>query len=117
MDEQSMKGINLAFRFILEMIVLVAMFLFGMSLSDELLIGLALGVGLVAVVMTVWGLFVAPKASRRLPDPTRLTVESVVFFIGVLALGFAVSWLLAIMFGLAVLISLTLMFLWGQRGR
>jgi hypothetical protein len=116
MDEQSMKGINLAFRFILEMIVLVAMFLFGMSLSDELLIGLVLGVGLAAVVMTVWGLFVAPKASRRLPDPTRLAVESVVFFIGVLALGFAVSWLLAIMFGLAVLISLTLMFFWGQRG-
>jgi len=112
-----MKGINLAFRFILEMIVLVAMFLFGMSLSDELLIGLILGVGLIAIVMTVWGLFVAPKASRRLSDPTRLAVESVVFFIGVLALGFAVSWLLAIMFGMAVLISLTLMFFWGQRGR
>ena len=65
--------------------------------------------------MATWGLFVAPKASRRLPDPPRLAVELIVWFAAVLALWFAVSWLLAVMFGLAVLISLGLMFYWGQR--
>jgi len=115
MNEQSMKSLNLAFRFILEMLVLVSVFLFAMSLSDELVIGLVLGIVGIVVVMTVWGLFVAPKASRRLPDPTRLAVELVVWFLGVLTMGFAVSWILALMFWLAVMISLVLMFYWGQR--
>ena len=110
-----MRKVNLALRFILEMLVLVAMFLFGMSLSDSLPLQLFVGVGLLLLVMGVWGLFVAPKASRRLPDPNRLAVELVIWFAGVLAFGFAVSWILAILFGLAVLISLGLMFHWGQR--
>ena len=117
MDERSMKNLNLAFRFILELIALAAVFLFGLSLSDELVIGLIAGLVLVIGVLAVWGLFVAPKASRRLSDPTRLAVEVIVWSLAVLALGFAASWLLAAMFGLAVLISLILMFLWGQRGR
>lgn len=116
MNDRSMRGINLAFRFVLEILALVALFLFGMSLTDSLPIGLVLGVGLVAFVMVVWGAYVAPKATRRLADPVRLAVELVIFFGAVLAFGFAVSWLLAILYGLAVIISLALMFNWGQRG-
>ena len=115
MNEQSMKSLNLAFRFILEMLVLVAMVLWGLSMSDSLPIQLILALGLPALVMTVWGLFVAPKAAHRLPDPPRLAVELVVWFLGVLALGLAVSWILAVMFGLALVISLALMLYWGQR--
>ncbi len=116
MNERSMRNLNMAFRFILEILVLVAMLLWGMSLSGEFVIGLVLGIVAVAVVIAVWGLFVAPKAARRLPDPARLALELGIFFIGALAMGFAVSWLLALMFGLAVLISIALMFYWGQRG-
>ena len=28
---------------------------------------------------TLWGLFIAPKAARRAPDPLRLALEAVVF--------------------------------------
>jgi hypothetical protein len=111
-----MRRLNLGFRFILEMLALVALFLFGLSLSDDLPVQLVLAICLPLLAMTVWGLFVAPKASRRLDDPARLAVELVVWFAGVLAFGFAVSWILAILFGLAVFISLVLMFYWGQRG-
>ena len=117
MDEQSMKGLNLAFRFVLEMLVLVAFFLFGWTLPDSLPAQLVLGLGLPAIVVVLWGLFVAPKASRRLDDPTRLAVELVIWFAGALAFGSAVSWILALLFGLAVLLSLVLMFYWGQRGK
>ena len=117
MHEQTMKGLNLGFRFVLEMLVLVALFLFGWSLSDSLPVQLVLGLGLPAIVIVVWGLFVAPKASRRLADPVRLAVELVIWFAGVLAFGFAVSWLLALLFGMAVFVSLVLMFYWGQRGQ
>jgi hypothetical protein len=116
MDERSMRRANLAFRFVLEMIVLVALILWGFAMSDDLLVQLLLAVGSVVIVMAVWGLFVAPKASRRLADPPRLAVEVVIFFIGVLALGLATNWWLAIMFGMAVFINLGLMFYWGQRG-
>lgn len=111
-----MRNLNLGFRFILEMMVLVALFLWGLWMSDDFLIGVVIGIVAIVVVMAVWGLFVAPKASRRLPDPARLAVELAIFFVGVLALGIAVSWILAIMFGLAVMISVALMFYWGQRG-
>jgi hypothetical protein len=117
MDEQAMKGLNLAFRFVLEMLVLVALFLLGWSLSGSLPVQLVLGLGLPAIVMVVWGLFVAPRASRRLDDPVRLAVELVVWFAGALAFGLAVSWILALLFGLAVLLSLVLMLYWGQRGQ
>ncbi len=116
MNEVSMRSLNLAFRFILEMLVLLALFLWGKSMSDTLLIQLLLGVAAPAVVMLVWGLFVAPKASRRLEDPVRLVFEVVIFTLAALAFGLAVSWIVALMFGAAVLISLALMFYFGQRG-
>jgi hypothetical protein len=117
MNEGTMRSLNLVFRFALEMLVLVALFLFGMSASDNLLIALPVALGLVVIVMAIWGLFVAPKASQRLDDPARLGVELGIWFVGVLAFGFAVGLVVAILFGLAVLTSLALMFLLGQRGR
>lgn len=116
MSEARMRSLNLAFRFILEMLALVGLFLFGWTRSDSLLIRIVLGLSVPAAAMVTWGLFVAPKASRRLDDPARLGVELVVWFAGALAYGFAVGWILALLFGLAVLISLVLMFYWGQRG-
>jgi hypothetical protein len=116
MTEPTMRSLNAAFRFILELLVLLALFLFGIGATDELLIGLPVAIVLVAIVVTIWGLFVAPKASHRLDDPARLGVELGVWFVGVLAFGFAVSWIVAVLFGLAVLTSIALMFVLGQRG-
>jgi len=115
-DDRTMRSLNLAFRFVLELLVLVALFLFGLGASSDLLIALPVAIGLVLIVMAIWGLFVAPRASHRLPDPTRLGVELTIFFIGVLAFGLAVSWIVAVLFGLAVLVSLALLFMLGQRG-
>ena len=116
MTEHTMRNLNAAFRFILEMLVLLALFLFGIGASSNLLMGLPVAIVLVVVVMAVWGLFVAPKASYRLDDPARLGVELAIWFVGVLAFGFAVGPIVAILFGLAVLTSLALMFMLGQRG-
>ncbi len=116
MTEGTMRSLNAAFRFVLELLVLLALFLFGVGATDNLLIGLPIAIVLVVIVVAIWGLFVAPKASHRLDDPARLGVELGVWFVGVLAFGFAVGWIVAILFGLAVLTSLALMFLLGQRG-
>jgi hypothetical protein len=112
-----MRSLNLAFRFLLEIVVLVALFLWGMSVSDQLMFQAILGLGAPAIVIVVWALFVAPKASRRLPDPQRLAVEVVVFGAGVLAFLAAGQILLAVLLAAAAGLNLWLMFDWGQRGR
>ena len=58
----------------------------------------------------------APKASRRLPDPRRLAVEILVFGAGVLAFLAAGQLLLAVLLAAAAALNLWLMFDWGQRG-
>lgn len=116
MSERRMRDINLVFRFILEMVVLLGLFLFGVSVSDQLIVKILLGIGLPLIAVAVWGAFVAPKARRRLPDPQRLAVELGVFGSGVLAFALAGNLILSVLLGLAALISLVLMFLWGQRG-
>jgi hypothetical protein len=116
MDERTMRSLNLAFRFVLELTVLVALFMAGMSLSSDLLIGTALGLGLALVAIAIWGLFVAPKASRRLEDPTRVVVELGVFGAGAIAFVVSGNLVLALLLAAAAIISVMLMFLWGQRG-
>ena len=116
MTEATMRNVNAGFRFVLELLVLLALLLFGLGASDNLLIALPVAIVLIVIVVTIWGMFVAPKASHRLDDPARLGVELGVWFVGVLAFGFAVGWIVAILFGLAVLTSLALMFMLGQRG-
>lgn len=111
-----MRSLNLAFRFVLELTVLVALFMAGTSLSDEPLISLGLGVGLPIVAIAVWGLFVAPKARRRLEDPARLVVELGVFGAGAIAFVLSGNLILAVLLAAAAVISVVLMFLWGQRG-
>jgi len=111
-----MRSLNLVFRFVLEMLVLVVLFLLGVSISESLLFQVVLGLGMPAIVILVWGLFVAPKASRRLPDPARLVLEVVVWSLGALGLVLVAGLLPALLFGAAVAINLGLMFYWGQRG-
>jgi hypothetical protein len=114
--EATMRKLNAGFRFILEMLVLLALFLFGLGASDNLLFSLPVAILLVGIVVAIWGLFVAPKAPNRLEDPARLAVELGVWFVGVLAFGFVVGWVAAILLGLAVFTSVALMFVLGQRG-
>jgi hypothetical protein len=116
MSERTMRNLNLLFRFVLELVVLVALFLWGTSVSGEFIVQMVLGLGAPVLALATWGLFVAPRASRRLPDPQRLAVEIVVFGAGVLAFLARGDTLLALLLGAAAAISLGLMFNWGQRG-
>jgi hypothetical protein len=117
MTERSMRELNLAFRFVLEIVVLLALALWGFSASGELIVRLLLGLGAPAIAIAVWATFVSPKAPRRLPDPTRLGLEVVVFGAGVLALILAGHVIPGVLLALAAALSLGLMVYWGQRGR
>ena len=116
MDDRSLRSLNLVFRFILEIVVLVALLLWGFSASDEPVVQLILGLGAPAIAIAVWGTFVAPKATRRLDDPARLGLEIVVFGAGVLAFIASGRLEVGILLAVAAALSLVLMVLWGQRG-
>ena len=68
-----------ALRFLFELLALAAFAIGGWSLtSGPLRIALAIALPVIAAV--VWGLWMAPRSTRRLRDPSRFVVE-VVFFL------------------------------------
>lgn len=111
-----MKGANAAARFLLEVAALASLGYWGFQASDSTPAKVALGLGAPLIGATVWGLLIAPRARRRLPDPTRLVVEPCLFASAAGALAAAGQIEVAIAFAAAVAVSVTLMFVLGQRG-
>ena len=104
-----MKPLNLGLRFVLELCTLVALAVWGFSEN------IVLGVAAPLAAAVVWGLWIAPKATRRLRDPGRLVAELVLFGAAGVALAAADHPLAAAVFLAAVALSELLMLAWGQR--
>jgi uncharacterized protein DUF2568 len=105
-----LKPLNLGLRFVLELCMLVALGIWGFSENFVL----AVAAPLAAAV--VWGLWIAPKATRRLRDPVRLALELLLFGAAGAALAAADHPLAAAVFLAAVALSEVLMLAWRQRG-
>jgi hypothetical protein len=73
-------AVLLTVRFLAELGLLAALAWAGWHLLDSTLGSLLLAVLLPAAAAVVWGLWVAPRAHRRLGDPWRAVVEGVLFF-------------------------------------
>jgi Protein of unknown function (DUF2568) len=104
-----LKPLNLGLRFVLELCMLVAFGVWGFSEN------IVLGIAAPLAAAVVWGLWIAPKASRRLLDPVRLVVELVLFGAAGAALAAADHRLAAAVFLAAVIVSEALMLAWRQR--
>jgi hypothetical protein len=94
------KAANLVLRLLLELAALAAVAVWGAHAGSTTVIRVALAVSAAVAVAAVWGIWVAPRAWRRLTDPARMVVELVVCALAVaglaasgypvLAAGFAV---------------------------
>ena len=104
-----MKPLNLGLRFVLELGMLVALGIWGFSQN------VVLGIAAPLAAAVVWGLWIAPKATRRLRDPARLGLELLLFVVAGAALAVADHLLAAAVFLAAVALSEVLMLAWGQR--
>jgi hypothetical protein len=80
------QSANLAVRFALELCALAALAYWGWHVSDVLVVRLLTALAAAAVGALVWGIWVAPKSKRRLPDPWRLIPEALVFGSAALAM-------------------------------
>ncbi len=80
-----MNQLNLALKFLLELVALAAFGLWGASIADGVA-AVLLAVGLPVVAAALWGAFAAPRARHRLPLPLRTPFELGVFALAALAL-------------------------------
>lgn len=78
--------LNLGLRFGLELCLLAAVAYWGSQVEQGWPLRVAAAAAAPLLVALVWGMFVAPKAWRRLDDPWRLMLEVLLFGVGAAAL-------------------------------
>jgi hypothetical protein len=71
-------------------------------------------VAAVLVVVGLWAAFVAPKASRRLPDPWRFLLELAIFAAATAAFAASVHVLLAVAYAVLAVVSAALVRVWPE---
>jgi len=72
-------AVNLGIRFLLELAMLVALGWVGGEIGSSLVVRVLLAIAFPLIAAVLWGMFIAPKAPRRLTDPAKLLVEIVLF--------------------------------------
>lgn len=72
------------------------------------------GIGSPLLFATIWGIFIAPKASLKLPEPYRFMLEIILFGVTSLALYVVDQITLAIILGMVFVINHTLIIIWKQ---
>ena len=83
----SLKGANLALRFLLELTALAALVYWGLRTGATLLADVLLAIAAPLAFATLWGLLAAPKAPWRLRDPWRMLFEAIAFALAAGALA------------------------------
>jgi hypothetical protein len=102
------KALNLALRFACELAALVAVAWCGWRINP------VLGVVFLLAVAAVWGMWIAPKARRRLPDPARFALELVVFAAATAALVSVGQTLVAVVFAVVAVGTAALVRVWPE---
>jgi hypothetical protein len=93
-------GFVLTIRFLTELALLAGLAVAGARLGGTVLLSITAGVLAPALAAAIWGLVIAPRARRRLAEPTRFVLEFVLFALAGTAL--AASGLLVTGIALAV---------------
>jgi hypothetical protein len=109
-----LKNANLALAFLLELGVLAALGFWGFYTGSGVLAKIALGIGLPALAIVVWGLFGSPRARWHLNGAWRLMLQIVFFGSAAVALFVAGQPALGVVFALLFVINTTLVYVWAQ---
>lgn len=107
---------NLALAFVLELVLLAALALRGFSLDAGLAVRVLAGVGAPLAVAGLWGAFLAPRSSRRLPMPWVVLAKLALFLVGAAALVGSGHPVLALLLAATAGVNLGLAVLWRQEG-
>jgi Protein of unknown function (DUF2568) len=101
-------GIVEVFVFLAELVLLAVLAVAGARIGDGALAAVSLGVALPLIAAVLWGLLLAPRATRRLPYPARLVVKLALVAAAstLLAVSGAVVWSVAFLVMASALFSL-----------
>jgi hypothetical protein len=109
------KAANLGVRFLLELCLLAAWAVIGWHVGGQVVVRVVLAVLLPSLAATAWGLWVAPRATRRLDDPARFAVEAMLFAGASAGLAVAGWPLWGGLLAAAYAVNVALGFAWHQR--
>lgn len=107
------RGANLALRFFLELGAFAAAAYWGYEAGSGFTRWL-LAIVAPAVLIAVWGLFVAPKAGIRVARPLQFAIELSVWAAATAALYAAGAETLAVTFGIVAVVSGALNYIWRE---
>ena len=80
------KMLNLAVRFLLELCMYAAVGYWGFKTHSSWVLKILFGICLPVLMAVLWGIFLAPKATRPLSGASFLTLELILFSTGAFAL-------------------------------
>ena len=89
---QGISGLVLTIRFLTELALLAGLAVAGARLGQNVVFSIIEAVVFPVAAAALWGLFIAPRANRRLREPLRFIVEFLLF--GATGLVLALSGLL-----------------------
>lgn len=89
---RGLAGVVLTVRFVTELALLAGLAVAGARLGDGVVFGVLDAILLPLAAAALWAAFIAPRAHRRLPEPTRFVVEFALFAAAGLALALS-GWL------------------------
>ena len=105
---------NLAVRLIVELIGVGFVGYWGITASDNPIVRVLLGVGAVVVFIVIWGLFLAPMASRGLSKVQKDVLGTIALLVAAGAFAVAGQPTAALVFAAVVLINAGLLFVIGD---
>ncbi|GAA2057465.1 hypothetical protein GCM10009839_78640 [Catenulispora yoronensis] len=99
---------NEGLAFLLELVALVLLAVWGFRTGSNVAVHVLLGLGAPALMVVVWGAFAAPRARVQLPMAGVLAVKTVVFAAATIA-GYAAGWhAFAIAFGIVAVLNMVI---------
>ncbi len=108
----ALKGASLALRFLLELCALAAVAYWGSRVSSSTALNVVVAVAAPLAVATVWGLWLAPNAGKRLHPPARTLLELAVLAVAVAALLAADEPLLGLILAVVAVANGLLLHIW-----
>ena len=108
----ALKLLNLAVRFLLELCMLAAVAFWGFKTQSSWVMKILFGIGLPVLIATLWGMFLAPKATRPLSGASFLTIELVLFSTGAFALFASGKPTLGLVYTVTVIVNKILLSVW-----
>jgi len=106
--------LNVAIRFVVELLGVVFVGYWGFSASDTVITGALLGVGAVIIFAVVWGAFLAPTAGRGLSRTQKNFFGTLVLLVAAGALALAGQATVALVYAVVVVVNAVILWRLGD---